>query len=78
MCFRVKSQYQAAVKRISELQEQQQHAMSTAQQRQLALHHKEAELVAAKQSVRSAVTDYMKSVPASKTPGAHSYTAETA
>ena len=52
--------------------------MSTAQQRQLALHHKEAELVAAKQSVRSAVTDYMKSVPASKTPGAHSYTAETA
>ncbi|DBB07098.1 TPA: hypothetical protein ACH3X1_011679 [Trebouxia sp. C0004] len=62
---RVKGQYQAAAKRIAELEALQQLAMTAAQRHQLAMHQKEAELVAAKQSVRSAVADHMRSMPAS-------------
>jgi len=67
MCCRVKGQYQAAAKRITALEALQQLAMTAAQEHQLTLHQKEAELVAAKQSVRSAVADHMRSMPASET-----------
>ncbi|KAL0018930.1 hypothetical protein WJX79_001773 [Trebouxia sp. C0005] len=62
---RVKGQYQAAAKRINELEALQQLAMTVAQEHQLAMHQKQAELVATKQSVRSAVADHMRSMPAS-------------
>ena len=66
VCCRVKGQYQAAAKRIAELEALQQVAMTAAQEHQLAMHQKQAELVAAKQSVRSAVADHMRSMPASE------------
>ena len=67
MCCRVKGQYQAAAKRITQLEALQQVALTAAQDHQLAMHQKQAELVAAKQSVRSAVADHMRSMPASAT-----------
>lgn len=67
VCCRVKGQYQAAAKRINELEALQQLAMTVAQEHQLAMHQKQAELVATKQSVRSAVADHMRSMPASET-----------
>ncbi|DBA97880.1 TPA: hypothetical protein ACH3X3_012736 [Trebouxia sp. C0006] len=62
---RVKGQYQAAAKRIAELEVLQQVAMTAAHEHQLAMHQKQAELVTAKQSVRSAVADHMRSMSAS-------------
>ncbi len=62
---RAKSQYQAAVKRISELEDLQQQAMHRSHQQELDLHHKEAALVAAKQNVRSALVEHMRSTTAS-------------
>ena len=67
VCCRVKGLYQAAAKRIAEMEALQQVAMTAAQEHQLAMHQKQAELVAAKQSVRSAVVDHMRSMPASET-----------
>ena len=67
MWYRVKGQYQAAAKRITELEALQQVAMTAAQEHQLAMHQKQAELVMTKQSMRSAIADYMRSMPASET-----------
>ena len=66
VCCRVKGQYQAAAKRIAELEVLQQVAMTAAHEHQLAMHQKQAELVTAKQSVRSAVADHMRSMSASE------------
>ena len=54
------------MKRIRELEQQQDKAEQQACDTNQALHLKEAQLLAAKQSVRSAVVEYMKSTPASE------------
>lgn len=66
MCCRAQAQYQAAVKRIRELEQQQDRAVQQACDTHHALHLKEAQLLAAKQSVRSAVAEHMKSTSASE------------
>lgn len=53
------------MKRISEVEDELQQSMDSAGQQTLLLQHREAELAAAKQSVRSAVVKYMNSTPAS-------------
>lgn len=63
---RVKSQYEAALKRIAELEHQHDRAVQQGCERDLALQQKEAELLAAKHSVRSAVVEHMRSTPASE------------
>lgn len=61
----MKKQYEASLKRISELEQQHDKALQQACQGDLALQHKEAELLAAQQSIRSAVVEQMKRAPAS-------------
>lgn len=67
-CFlhRTQAQFQAAGKRIRELEQQQDRAVQEACRKDQALQLKEAELLAAKQNVRSAVAEHMKSTPASE------------
>lgn len=59
------------MKRIRELEQQQDQAVRQACDAHQALHRKEAQLLAAKQSVRSAVVEYMRSTPASEWTGRH-------
>ena len=63
---RAQAQYEAAVKRIKELEQQQDQAVQQACNTHHALNLKEAQLLAAKQSVRKAVAEHMKSTPASE------------
>lgn len=57
------------MKRIRELEQQQDKAVQQACDANKALHQKETQLLGAKQSVRSAVAEYMKSTPASESTG---------
>ena len=68
MGCRAQAQYEAAAKRIRELEQQLDKAAQQACDTHHALHLKEAQLLAAKQSVRSAVAEHMKSTPASEGP----------
>ena len=54
------------MKRIGELEQQQDRAVQQACERDLALRHKEAQLLAAQQNLRSTVVEHMKSTPASE------------
>ena len=62
----MKQQYHAAVRRITELEEEQQSLKQAACQHELALSQKDAELVTARHSVRSVAVDHMRQAPPSK------------
>ena len=65
LACRLQQQYQAALQRISQLDQRHQEVLVAAQQQIQALNHKDAELVAVKQSARNAVVQHMRSTPAS-------------
>lgn len=68
MGCRAQAQYEAATKRIRELEQQLDKAAQQACGTHHALYFKDAQLLAAKQSVRSAVAEHMKSTSASEGP----------
>ena len=58
--------YQAAAKRIAELEDEQQNLKHAACPHDLKLSEKDSELVTARHSVRSVAVDHMRQAPASK------------